>query len=47
MTFKTYKIVRVRNYQLVLEKRRLWFSKKAQFRLRLFKLRSKLNLLFK
>ena len=47
MKFTTYKVLRVRNYQLVLEKRRLWFSKKAQFRLRLFKLRSKLNLLFK
>lgn len=47
MIYRTYKLVRVGNYKLVLEKRRLWFSKKAQFRLRLFKLRSKLNLLFK
>lgn len=47
MIYRTYKLVRVGNYKLVLEKRRLWFSKKAQFRLRLLKLRSKLNLLVK
>lgn len=43
MMFKTYKLVRVGNYRLVLEKRRLWFSKKAKFRLRLLDLRNRFS----
>ena len=47
MMIKTYKIVRIGNYKLVLERQRLWFSKKSKFRFRLLKLRSKFNVLFK
>ena len=43
MMFKTYKLVRVGNYKLVLETRRLWFSKKAKFRLRLLDLRNRFS----
>lgn len=42
MIFRTYKLVRIGNYKLVLERRRLWFSKKSKFRFRLLKLRNKL-----
>ena len=47
MIFRTYKLVRVGNYKLVLEKRSLWFSKKAKFKLRLLKLNKKFSFLVK
>ena len=47
MTIKTYNVARVGNYRLVLERKRLWFRRKSEFKFRLLKLRAKFNLLGK